>query len=421
MTPYDVVVVGGGPIGAVAARHAVAVGARVLLIERGGSSREPTHCTGLVSPRTLDILGVSTASLLREIRGGMLHAPGGETIELRSHTVKAVVLDRGKLNRELIELATSAGVEVSLHTRAVSACQGWVRVERQGKVETIAARVIIGADGPRSSVASWFSLPQPDQFLAASQAVVARKPRAPDGVEVFFGRDVAPGFFAWAVPAEEDRLRVGLAAPLGNDTEALLSRLLAQRFSGEAVARIGGLIPIGALTTTVGDGVLLVGDAAGQVKPTSGGGIYTGGVCGRIAGEIAGCASLAGETNRQTLAEYERRWQNEIGGELRFGLAAHRVLAALSDQEIDAVFTVLAKPSILQVIAEEGEIDHPSRLLRAFLFRQDLWPKFLGLLPAFGGWKRIEELARLAFIPNHSTHVMSAKQKKKAVGRSSAD
>jgi len=116
MPAYDVVVVGGGPIGAVAARHAAAVGARVLQIERGECTGEPARCTGLVSPHTLELLEVSAASLLREIRGGILHAPGGRTIELRANTVKAVVLDRGKLNRELIEFAIDAGVEAVSYT-----------------------------------------------------------------------------------------------------------------------------------------------------------------------------------------------------------------------------------------------------------------------------------------------------------------
>jgi len=401
MTAYDVVVVGGGPVGAVAARHAAGVGACVLLIEQGECIGEPARCTGLVSPPTLDLLGVSTASLLREVRGGILHAPGGEAIELRANAVKAVVLDRGKLNRELIDLAIIAGVELRPRTRAVAADIGWVRIEHQGKVERVGAKVIIGADGPRSAVARWFSLPGPSQLLAASQAVVERKPRSPDEVEVFFGRDVAPGFFAWAVPAEEDRLRVGLAA-LGTDTETLLSHLLAQRFCGKTVAQIGGTIPIGTSSNTVGDGVLLVGDAAGQVKPTSGGGIYIGGTCARIAGEIAGYAALAGETTRQTLIEYERRWQQQIGGELRFGLAARRVLTALSDHDIDAVFAVINEPSILRVISEEGDIDHPSRLIRFFLSHQSLWPRLLALIPALGGWKRIEELARLTFVPDHA-------------------
>lgn len=399
MKSYDVVVVGGGPAGAVAARHATVVGARVLLIEQGDGSGEPARCTGLVSPRTLDLLGASTTSVLREIRGGTLHAPGGRTLNIRAETVKAVVLDRGRLNRELIELAASAGAEVRTHTRAVAATTGRVWTKHQGNKEELKTAVIIGADGPQSAIASWFSLPHPTQLLVASQVVVTEDHLTPDGIEVFFGSDVAPGFFAWAVPAEERCLRVGLAAPLGTDTNALLSRFMERRFPGEVVERIRGVIPIGTVETTVGDGVLLVGDAAGQVKPTSGGGIYTGGMCARIAGEIAGYAALAGKPNRKTLTEYERRWQREIGREFRFGLAARRALSALSNSEIDAIFAAIDEPSILSLIAKKGDIDYPSRLVHSFLPHQELWPRLLALITALGGWGKIEELARLAFAP----------------------
>jgi len=125
-------------------------------------------------------------------------------------------------------------------------------------------------------------------------------------------------------------------------------------------------------------------------------------MCARIAGKIAGCAALASQTTRRTLAEYERRWQKQIGSELRFGLAAHRVLAALSDSEIDAVLAAVDDPSIIQVIVEEGDIDHPSRLFRSFFSRQSLWPRILTLISALGGWKRVEELARLAIVQDHA-------------------
>ncbi|MCK4391754.1 FAD-dependent monooxygenase, partial [Candidatus Bipolaricaulota bacterium] len=187
MKSYDVVVVGGGPAGAVAARHATVVGARVLLIEQGDGSGEPARCTGLVSPRTLDLLGASTTSVLREIRGGTLHAPGGRTLNIRAETVKAVVLDRGRLNRELIELAASAGAEVRTHTRAVAATTGRVWTKHQGNKEELKTAVIIGADGPQSAIASWFSLPHPTQLLVASQVVVTEDHLTPDGIEVFFG------------------------------------------------------------------------------------------------------------------------------------------------------------------------------------------------------------------------------------------
>jgi geranylgeranyl reductase family protein len=406
MTGYDVAVVGGGPIGAVAARHASLTGSRVLLIEQGDGSGEPVRCAGLVSPRTLEILGASGASTLREIHGGLIHAPGGRTIALRSKTTKGVVLDRGRLNRELLELAAASGVEVRTETRAIAAHKGQLTIEHKKKQEKIDARVIIGADGPRSAIASWFSLAGPRSFLIASQAVIAAKPCIEDGVEIFLGQDIAPGFFAWAIPSEEGRLRVGLAClPLqhrqaatpGTDSNALLDRLLAQRFPGKVLTRIGGIIPIEPATSTVADGVLLLGDAAGQVKPTSGGGLYTGGICAKIAGETAGNAAQAKKVTREKLSVYEERWQEKMGKELRFGLAAHRLLSALTDEEIDVAFAAIDVPEILSLISCEGDIDYPSRLFQNLLTQKDLLSDILVLLQSLGGRKRVEEIRQAVF------------------------
>jgi geranylgeranyl reductase family protein len=403
---YDVAVVGGGPIGAVAARHASLTGARVLLIEKGDGSGEPVRCAGLVSPRTLEILGASEVSTLREIHGGLIHAPSGRTIALRSETVKGVVLDRGRLNRELLESAVSSGVEVRTETRAVAARKGQLTIEHKKKQEKIVVRVIIGADGPRSAIASWFSLTGPSSFLVASQAVIVAKPRIEDGVEIFFGQDIAPGFFAWAIPAEEGHLRVGLAClPLqhrqastsGTDSNVLLNRLLVQHFPGKVLTRIKGMIPIGPATSTVADGAIILGDAAGQVKPTSGGGLYTGGICAKIAGDTAGNTAQANQATRKALFVYEERWQKEIGKELRFGLATRRLLSALTDDEMDVAFAAIDVPDILSLISCEGDIDYPSRLFRTLLAQKNLLSDILALLPSMGGRKRVEEIRQAIF------------------------
>lgn len=390
---YDVGVVGGGPIGAIAARAAAKVGARVLLVEIGDGSGEPARCAGLVSPRAWKALGAPEGCVLREIRGGTLRAPSGRAIHLRAQETKALVIDRARLNRELLARAAEAGVEIRTKTRAVGARNGALVVEDDRR-EEIRVGVVIGADGPRSDVGGYFSLPRPGRLLEAAQAVLRASVVAVDEVEILFGGAIAPGFFAWAIPAESDRLRVGLATPPGNDPRALLDRLLEARYPGEVVARIGGIIPIEAAPRTATDGALLVGDAAGQVKPTSGGGLYTGAVCAQIAGEIAGYAGLAGRTDADTLGAYERRWQEAIGDELRFGAAARDVLSGFSDDEIDRALAGLDDPQVLHVVERAGDIDYPSRLVRAFIAQRSLWPRLFLLLQSLGGWPRFSEAAQ---------------------------
>jgi digeranylgeranylglycerophospholipid reductase len=401
MRDYDVIVIGGGPIGAVAARRAAMTGARTLLLEKGDGSGKPARCTGLVSPRTLDVLEVSNRSTLREIRGGRLHAPGGRTLNLHADHVKAVVVDRAALNRELLERAHSSGAEIRTHATVTAARRGQIVFTDNGKEEVLTCAVIVGADGARSSVASWCNLPSPSRFLTARQVTVEGELYAEDGVEIFLDKKISPGLFAWAVPAENGFLRVGLATSRTADPDSLLARFLAECFPGSIVEQTGGFIPIGYAPTTVTDGVLLVGDAAGQVKPTSGGGLYTSGLCARSAGEIAGYAALADDPSHETLREYERRWHQAIGKELRIGLTIRRTLDALSNEEIDAVFSGLDDSTFLHFIADKGDIDYPSRLVAALLPRRDLWPRLLSLVPALGGWTRFEKLARVAFAPSN--------------------
>jgi digeranylgeranylglycerophospholipid reductase len=388
---YDVAIVGGGPIGAATARHAADAGARVLLVEKGDGSGEPARCAGLVSPRTLETLGASDSSVLRIIRGGTIHSPADKTFHLRAGEARAVVIDRGKLNRELLALAAQAGVDVRINTRAVGAKRGILSVgDNQDKVS---AGVIVGADGPQSIIASCFSLSQPPDTLIGSQAIVAGSLASDDEIEIFFGNTVAPTFFAWVIPAEAGQLRVGLAAPLGTDTNKLLTAFLARRICGDEIARVHGIIPVAPAQRTFTDGALLVGDAAGQAKPTSGGGLYTGGVCARIAGQIAARAALAGDTGKETLSEYERCWHDKIGRELRFGRVARAAIADMDDDGINSVFDIVNTPQVLNMIAEHGDIDRPSLLAHAIASERRLWPTLAPLISILGGREKLAELA----------------------------
>lgn len=390
MRRYHVVVIGGGPIGALTARYAALTGARVLLVEQGDGTGAASDCTGLISPRTLDLFDAPSEAVLRRIKGGRLHLPGGGVLKLSAPNVRALVIDRAVFDRSGLERAAAAGVEVRTHTRATYASAGKAILNGKEKVE---AAVIVGADGPKSAVRDWFSLPAPQQFLAAAQTTVEGTPARPNQVEVFVGSGIVSDGFAWAVPAEEGALRVGLLGPVGTDVQALLSRFLAAHFPGKVRARGGGLIPIGTAGKTHSDGVIVVGDAAGQVKPLSGGGLYPGGVCAQIAGRVAGQAGLSGMTGAPYLRPYEEDWRRETGAELDFGLSLRRALFSLDDGAMARVGAILDDPGILSLIEAHGDIDHPSRLIPLFLEHRGVWPRFVSLIPLLGGWEKVRELA----------------------------
>jgi len=245
----------------------------------------------------------------------------------------------------------------------------------------ITTDMIVVAAGLNGGLASTASLSIPSRVFVATQAVVEEEPSFPDEVRVHFGRDVAPLFFGWSVPAEPGRTRVGLAVPPELDPAPFLERLLTQHYPGISVrSRTFGRIPIGLTANPIGDGTLLVGDAAGHVKPLSGGGLYTGAICGRIAGRIAAQAALRGRTRREDLADYPLACDRAIGGEVRFGLAARDLLESLSDEGIDDVFAALDHPDLLRFLGMIGDIDKLRCLPRHVAVERTLWKRLLPLL-----------------------------------------
>lgn len=359
---YDVVVVGGGPAGAVAARAAAEESAKVLVLERAPNA--PARCAGLISPRAFDFLGIPQPLLLREIHGTRIYPPTGKALELSSPKVKGLVIDRAALNELLLFRAEEAGATVWRGAAALG-LTGSVLRTTSGKV---GFEVLIGADGPISGVASWTGLARPQEILVGIQATVRAAIGKGDRVEVFLGREVAPGLFAWAIPAQEGEVRVGLATSEGRRANALLARLLGKRFpKAEVVEKTAGLIPIGPPANTAGERVLLVGAAAAQIKPLSGGGLFFGPLCAKIAGKLAACGLAA-------ISDYESRWRKEIGREITFGLLARRTFLRLSDRDLDHIVSACHDPVLLQFMAEQGDIDFPSRLVRKARTQLRLWP-----------------------------------------------
>ncbi|UCF09683.1 MAG: NAD(P)/FAD-dependent oxidoreductase [Candidatus Bipolaricaulota bacterium] len=396
---YDVAVIGGGTAGAVAAREAARSGARTVLIDVHPPEHGRPVCAGLVSPGTPQLLEIPASVVRGVIRGAVIHGPAATRLHLRGDEPKAVVIDRAAARAALLSLACAEGAELLAPARATAVMPGVVKMELPEGTAEIEAAVVIGADGPASTVARCLGLSPPDPVLSSLQVTIPVEERVDDEVRLFVGRDVAPGFFAWTAPAEEGRLRVGLACVSPHRPEPFLRRLLEERYpeaGSDDLALESAPIPLGPPPETVADGGLLVGDAAGQVKPLSGGGISTGARCAKLAGRLAAWAALARRTTRGDLAVYEGQWRREIGAEIAFGKEIHRMRCALTDDQLAAALRAADEPSLLALVAEKADIDRPSRLLEAFVGRQELWPRLLGIVTAVGGWQSLSALLREA-------------------------
>jgi geranylgeranyl reductase family protein len=408
---YDVIVVGAGPVGSTAARYAALNGAKVLLLEEHPSIGSPVGCTGLLSTRAVAEceLKPSDEFVFNSVRGAYVHSPDGQYLPIDGKQTKAYVVSRKNFDRMLAVMAVEEGVELSLKTRAIGfekdnseAFKGdqdksapvKLRIIRKGRSETISASVVIGADGVKSRIASYAGLPKASRVLPGIQIEAPYVSENSEFVELFPG-SWAPGFFAWTVPVDDNISRIGLAlepslACRNNPEESsplfYLKKLLNSnshikaRYSGGMLDFVVGGIPIGPPERTVSDGVLLVGDAAGQAKPTSAGGIYTGAFAAKIAGKVAAHAALDKDTSAHRLSEYDRLWRKDLGKELDIGLRIHDYMGRLEDRQLNDLIGSLNTPSILKTITEYGDMDHPSVLMRKLMFSGNS----LKLMKAFG-------------------------------------
>lgn len=359
---YDVVVVGAGPSGSRLAARAAAAGLRTLVLEEHGDIGAPVHCTGIVGEDMLRRYDLPPELIVGEVHPFRVVSPGQRTYALPG--VRAWLLHRRELDVHLARQAAGAGAELALGERveSVHACGHHVEVRSTGGVWK--ARVVVLATGAMTNLPYTAGLLPPPRFYRTAQ--VQAQVAGLEGVELYLGARMAPGSFAYAVAACGGSARVGVIA---RSTPALgLRRLLddlgaAGRLDAVGEPPKGRRIPMGFSPRSVHGRILAVGDAAGQAKTTTGGGIYYGMSCADLLADALQEARVAGDFRTDRLARYDRAWKDGFREELRAGVRVRRLFEQVRDDELEELAVLLERPEVQRVIAEQGDFDRHRALL----------------------------------------------------------
>ncbi len=361
---YDVVVVGAGPGGSSTARSAAEHGAEVLLLEKRSEIGAPKRCGEGLSVRALAELGIEAHPrwCVNEIWGAKIVAPNGKSLEVRYPEQVGWVIERKMFDKHLAVMAARAGAEVRTRCEVVDVLRrdGWIRgvvVESGGERFEVEADVVVAADGVESKVARWAginALHRLEDVDSAYQYEMVVELDNSDMLELYFGNSVAPRGYVWVFPKGRDvaNVGIGIGGNVAKDTaKAYLDRWISSnpRYRRGSVVEVNaGAVPVGApLERLVGNGIMLVGDAAHQVNAIHGGGVFEATFAGRIAGRVAAEAVERGDTSEAFLSRYAEEWRSLRGEALNRIYRLRRAIERLSDDDLNFLADVLEAEDVV--------------------------------------------------------------------------
>lgn len=373
---YDIIVVGGGPCGSRIAQSLSHQGYRVVVVEKNGRSSDNICCTGILGQECLTAFGLDNGLVLRQVSSASFVSPSGERLRLYREAPVAAVVDRHRLNISLAKRAEASGAHYLFDATATEIRPGpddvRVRINGQYQDTVLKAEAAIIATGFGSPLPEKLDLGEIKQFGLGAQAEVDID--GANEVEIYFDQDMAPGAFAWLVPTSDGKGLAGLISrrQVDGHLQDFLDNLSRQgKIASSQVPHNYGLIPLKPLPKTYADRILVVGEAAGQVKPTSGGGIYFGLLCADMAVEVVREAFSSGNFSAATFAAYQKKWRARLNRELNTGSWARALLARLSNKSIDHLFRRANQKGVPELIATSTDFsfDWHSRLLLQIIWR----------------------------------------------------
>ncbi len=355
MSKYDVIVAGGSVAGLTFAAEAAKRGLDVVVLEEHDQIGKPEKCDGLVSLRGLRRYGyVPNPEVIQSfVKEGVIHAPGGALLEVNASSLEVVVLDRSAYDRQLAARAVEWGAKLKLGVRAKTVLESEDGVNVEG-AEVYEGKYYVDATGPASS--------PPSGIIPAAKYEIEADWISEGRVEVFTDQVRYPGFFAWIIPYGGGRAKVGAAGHGINAFKALDDFLSRRRY--KVLRRVAAPIYVGGPARSFRRGrQLLVGESAGQVKPTTAGGIVTSLAAAVLAARWVSEAIASKDPS--VLNGYQPDWESRFLKEMRAMKKLRHVFEMLTNKDLDALVATLSKPKLVAKLSSSDFDFHATGLLSA--------------------------------------------------------
>ena len=396
----QLLVVGAGPAGSLAAEQAAKNGCNVLVLEQRATIGSPDHCAGLISVSGLEKLGITKLPdeviQNKNVVGAKFFSPSGKNFIVRRKSSQAYVIDRELFDQHLAEKAQNAGAEIftNMIVKKITTkpslsfnCRE-KDTKKNHQVNTTLGILAEGRSGLLAQSVGFRAVKRKHRYSGYQLLVENVRDLDVNFVEIHASNEFAPGFFTWIIPIDETTAKVGLAS----SEQQVVSRMknfmnkhppVKDRFTKAKITKsyAGQVIVGGLVRKTVKDNLITVGDTAGQTKATTGGGVIIGGIAGSLAGKYAAKIVDDQGNMKPILKQYDKDWRSLLEKQLRSMKRFRKLVDLLKDKAYDMAFDTVIENDLVSLIEQKGDIDNQAEVLRAILKHPAVWKLAFKVIP----------------------------------------
>ena len=376
MTKADIIIVGGGTCGLYLSSELASYGFKVIVLEKKSSTDENIICAGVVSKRLFEEFDLPKDSIIDSLKRIRVISPCNNVIDYEHPYDIAYILDRKLFNKRLEAKAKAHNVEIKLQTEINKIELTKHNIEIYSKQNNkYSAKLVVLATGVSYTLNKQLGLGIPQNFLKGAQ--IEYDSNSIELPTLYIGNSIAPGAFAWILPVMKNKIRLGLitdknprpyAINLFNIINPQNKSIKNPEFKYKPIAQ-GIAIP------SINDRIIAVGEAAGQVKTTTGGGIYFGLLASGIASKVIKKSFDCNNFSYSFLSEYETNWHKILKNNILTGYKIRKTYSKLTDSKIEDIFSIIKHDGIIKTVQKIGDFDWHIPLLCKIINKLSLFHK----------------------------------------------